>query len=253
VHYVEVARDTTVQMESERLRNSLLAAISHDLRTPLAVLIGLADSLFLTRPPPSEEQRGIARELREQSLRINAQVDKLLDMARLQAGHVQLQRQWLPLEEVLGSALKGLKAPLAAHRLKLELDDDLPLVEVDAVLLQRVFGNLLENAVKYTPPGSCIRIGAFVAGTLLEVHVEDDGPGLPVGREETIFKKFERGRQEGNLPGVGLGLAICRAIVEAHGGTILARPGPLGGACFVFTLPLGTPPALPEELHLDPP
>ncbi|HOB45090.1 MAG TPA: two-component system sensor histidine kinase KdpD [Zoogloea sp.] len=252
VHYVGVAQETTVQMESERLRNSLLSAISHDLRTPLSVLIGLADSMFLTQPPPNDAQAEISRKLREQALRINAQVDNLLDMARLQAGRIQLNRQWQPLEEVVGSAIKGLRPALADHQVRVELDDDLPLVEVDSVLMQRVFSNLLENALKYTPPGSHIWIRAFATGTQMEVHVEDDGPGLPAGREEAIFKKFERGRQEGNTPGVGLGLAICRAIVEAHDGEIHARQRPGGGACFVFSLPLGTPPPLVNDADTTP-
>lgn len=247
VHYVDVARLTTVQMESERLRNSLLSAISHDLRTPISVMIGLADSLALTRPPLTGEQAGIAGQLRDQALRINAQVDNLLDMARLQAGRVQLNRQWQPVEEVIGSALKGLRPVLAAHVLHIALDEALPLVEMDAVLMQRVFSNLVENALKYTPPGSHIDIHAFVTDGRLEVHVEDDGPGLPEGREEAIFKKFERGRTESDTPGVGLGLAICRAIVEAHGGEIHAHQRAGGGACFVFTLPLGHPPPLMDD------
>lgn len=244
VHYVVVAQESTVQMESERLRNSLLSAISHDLRTPLSVMIGLADSMFLTQPPPTGAQAAISRKLREQALRINAQVDNLLDMARLQAGRIQLNRQWQPIEEVVGSALKSLRPALGDHQLRVELDDDLPLVEVDSVLMQRVFCNLLENALKYTPPGSHIWIRAGTTDTGMEVRLEDDGPGLPAGREEAIFKKFERGQPEGSTPGVGLGLAICRAIVEAHGGAIHARQRPGGGACFIFTLPLGSPPTL---------
>ncbi|MDV7213101.1 two-component system sensor histidine kinase KdpD [Azotobacter beijerinckii] len=253
VHYVSVAQETMVQMESERLRNSLLSAISHDLRTPLSVLIGQADSMFLTPPPLDEAHAGIARQLREQALRINALVNNLLDMARLQAGRIHLDRQWQPLEEVVGSAIQSLKPRLAEHRLKVDLPDDLPLIEVDSVLMQRVFCNLLENAVKYTPPGSAIWIGAFTAGGQMEIHVEDNGPGLPKGREEAIFKKFERGRPEGSMPGVGLGLAICRAIVEAHRGAILARPRPGGGACFVITLPLGNPPVVALDDGQSPP
>jgi two-component system, OmpR family, sensor histidine kinase KdpD len=171
-------------------------------------------------------------------------VDNLLDMARLQAGRIQLNRQWQPLEEVVGSALKSLRPALSGHQVRVELDDALPLVKVDSVLMQRVFCNLLENAVKYTPPDSHIWIRALTTGHQMEVRVEDDGPGLPIGREEAIFKKFERGQQEGSTPGVGLGLAICRAIVEAHNGAIHARQRPEGGACFIFTLPLGTPPTL---------
>ncbi|HQX05848.1 MAG TPA: two-component system sensor histidine kinase KdpD [Zoogloea sp.] len=247
VHYVVVAQESTVQMESERLRNSLLSAISHDLRTPLSVMIGLADSMFLTQPPPTDAQAAISRKLREQALRINAQVDNLLDMARLQAGRIQLNRQWQPIEEVVGSALKSLRPVLGTHQVRVELDEDLPLIEVDSVLMQRVFCNLLENALKYTPSGSHIWIRAITADSTMEVRLEDDGPGLPPGREEAIFKKFERGMSEGSTPGVGLGLAICRAIVEAHGGAIHARQRPGGGACFIFTLPLGSPPTLETD------
>jgi two-component system sensor histidine kinase KdpD len=244
VHYVGVAQETTVQMESERLRNSLLAAISHDLRTPLSVLVGLAEALFLTQPPPNPAQADIGHQLRDQAMKISAQVNNLLDMARLQAGRVQLHLEWQPIEEVVGSAITALRPALGQHRLEIRLAEDLPLVRVDAVLMQRVLCNLLENALKYTPATSHLWIVAEVQAPNLEMRVEDDGAGLPPGREETLFKKFERGEHEGSTPGVGLGLAICRAIVEAHGGKIHARQRPLGGASFVFTLPLGTPPSL---------
>ncbi|HJV93112.1 MAG TPA: two-component system sensor histidine kinase KdpD, partial [Azonexus sp.] len=213
VHYVEVAQNTTVQMESERLRNSVLSAISHDLRTPMSVLVGLADSMFLTQPPPTGAQAEIARSLKEEALRVSGQVNNLLDMARLQSGRVELNRQWQPLEEVVVSALKTLERTLADHQIKVSLDDDLPLVNIDSVLMERVIYNLLENTVKYTPPGSSVEIGADVRERVIEVWVDDNGPGLPEGKEEVIFKKFERGQPEGATRGVGLGLAICRAIV----------------------------------------
>lgn len=245
VHYVEVAQQTTVQMESERLRNSLLSAISHDLRTPLTALIGLADSVSLTQPPPTRQQAEIVESIREEAMRMNALVNNLLDMARLQAGAVKLNRQWQPLEEVVGSAINGMGVNLARHRIAVRLPDDLPLLEFDAVLVERVLANLLDNAVKYTPPGSLIEISAAPRdGETVEVWVEDNGPGLPPGREEEIFKKFERGQRESATPGVGLGLTICRAIVEAHGGRIRAENRRDGGARFVFSLPRGTPPVV---------
>jgi two-component system sensor histidine kinase KdpD len=122
---------------------------------------------------------------------------------------------------------------------------DLPLVRFDAVLVERVLCNLLENAGKYTPPGSTVTVSAQLHGVWLNIAVEDNGPGLPQGQEEAIFEKFTRGERESAKPGVGLGLAICRAIVEAHGGAIRASARPEGGAAFLFTLPLGTPPAMP--------
>ena len=244
VHYVDVAQSTTVQMESERLRNSLLSAISHDLRTPLAALVGLADSMAMTKPAPTGEQVDIAVSMREEALRMNALVNNLLDMARLQSGAVKLNRQWQPLEEVVGSALKSVRSSLVEHRVSVELPEDLPLLELDAVLIERVFCNLLDNAAKYTPNGSSIAIGAAASGASVEVWVADNGPGLPAGKEEMIFKKFERGQKESATSGVGLGLAICRAIIEAHGGRIRAENRRDGGARFVFTLPRGNPPVV---------
>jgi len=137
------------------------------------------------------------------------------------------------------------------HHIHVALDDNLPLVYIDSVLMERVIYNLLENTVKYTPPGSRVEVGAQVGERFIEVWIDDNGPGLPAGKEEVIFKKFERGQPEGATRGVGLGLAICRAIVEAHGGEIHAENRPQGGARFMFFLPRGNPPTLdPEEtLH----
>ena len=246
VHYVDVAQSTTVQMESERLRNSLLSAISHDLRTPLAALVGLADSMPLTQPAPSGQQLEIAASMREEALRMNSLVNNLLDMARLQSGAVRLNRQWQPLEEVVGASLDAVRSTIAGHRIKVDLPDDLPLLELDAALIERVLSNLLENAAKYTPAGSTIAIGAAPSGADIDVWVADNGPGLPAGKEEEIFKKFERGQKESATPGVGLGLAICRAIIAAHGGTIRAENRREGGARFVFSLPRGNPPVVEE-------
>ncbi|TCT24321.1 two-component system sensor histidine kinase KdpD [Thiobaca trueperi] len=249
VHYVEVAQTTTLQMESERLRNAFLAAISHDLRTPLTALVGLADSLAMTRPPPTAEQAELAAAMREEALRMSALVNNLLDMARLQSGMVRLDRQWQPLEEIVGGALRAMQTALARHRVSVALPEDLPLLELDAVLMERVLSNLLENAAKYTPPGSQIRIGAApVAPDRIELWVEDNGPGVPTGKEEAIFQTFERGRKEGATPGIGLGLALCRIIVEAHGGSIRAESGRAEldqrGARFIVSLPRGNPPVI---------
>ncbi len=247
IHYIEVARASTVQIESERLRNSLLSAISHDLRTPLAALVGLADALALAQPPLPPAQRELAGAIRDSALRMNALVANLLDMARLEAGAVQLNRAWQPLEEVVGAALAACAPALAAHPVSVALPDDLPLLEFDAVLIERVLVNLLENAAKYTPPGTPLRIAAAPAGERVAITVDDDGPGLPRGREEAIFEKFERGARESATPGVGLGLAICRAIVRSHGGTMRGENrvegGRVAGARFTIELPCGTPPS----------
>jgi len=242
IHYIDVAQSTTVQMESERLRNSLLSTISHDLRTPLAGLVGLADTLALTDPPPTPAQRDVIASVRQSALRMNALVNNLLDMARLESGSVQLNRQWQPLEEVVGTALAACAPALAGRPLKVALADDLPLLHLDAVLIERVLVNLLENAAKYTPPGSAIEIGATASSDAVLLTVDDHGPGLPRGKEDTIFQKFERGSKESAMPGVGLGLAICRAIVSAHGGSIHAETRASGGARFTVRLPRGEPP-----------
>ena len=246
IHYIDVAQKSTLQIESERLRNSLLSAISHDLRTPLAALVGLADMLDRSKPPPSESQREIARSIHQSALRMSALVNNLLDMARLEAGAVRFNLAWQPLEEVVGSALAACAPMLAGRPLAVELADDLPLLKLDAVLIERVLVNLLENAAKFTPAGSGIAITARTDGSEVRVTIDDHGPGLPKGREALVFEKFERGSRESSTPGVGLGLAICRAIVEAHGGTIHGENRVDGervlGARFVITLPRGQPP-----------
>ncbi|MFJ1214499.1 DUF4118 domain-containing protein [Burkholderia pyrrocinia] len=265
VHYVEIARDALVNMESERLRNSLLSAISHDLRTPLTTIVGFSSMLANGRAAAqggdaAAAERFAQREgelvdaIHDEALRMTGIVTNLLDMARLQAGSLQLKRQWSLLEETVGAALAACKRVLARHPARVALPADLPLLQMDAVLMERLFTNLFENAAKYTPPDTPIDIGAERVTDdglpFVRVHVDDHGPGLPTGMETRIFDKFTRGEKESATPGIGLGLAICRAIVEAHGGKIgaLNRTAPDGhvtGARFWFTLPVETPPAAP--------
>lgn len=244
IHYINVAQDTTLQMESERLRNSLLSAISHDLRTPLSIMVGLAEALKLTHPPLSEEATDIATAVAESALRMNTLVNNLLDMARLESGKVVLNRQWQPIEDVVGSALRAVQPILGAHGVHVALEDDLPPVRIDAVLIERILINLMENAVKYTPPDAAIDLGARATAEYLELWVADNGPGLPQGHEDELFSKFMRGKKESAIPGVGLGLAICRAIAQAHGGTITAVNAPNGGARFTLRLPREAPPPI---------
>ena len=253
VHYVGVAQDALVRMESERLRNSLLAALSHDLRTPLTVLVGLAESLALTKPPLSPVQLETAEAIQNEARRMSTLVSNLLDMARIESGEVALNLQWQPLEEVVGASLESARSMLKQHHVEVRLPRDLPLVRFDALLIERVLVNLLENASKYTPAGSTVVLSAKATGTAmadqLEVSVSDNGPGLPPGREEAVFQKFTRGDRESATPGVGLGLAICRAIIEAHHGKIVGTNRSGGGVTFTFTLPLGLPPAAVAEVE----
>jgi two-component system sensor histidine kinase KdpD len=247
VHFVTVAQQTLVQMESERLRNSLLAALSHDLRTPLTALVGLADTLSIELGRGQGGPAATARSISDQARRTAELVDNLLEMARLQAGGVTLRRDWQSLEELVGSAIASIEPALADHRIDIAIPPDLPLLHCDGALIERVIVNLLENAAKHTPAGTRIGVNAGVGDGEIEVTVWDSGPGLPPGDPDALFDKFTRGDKESRVPGVGLGLAICRAIVEAHGGRIAAGPRSGGGARFTFTLPLASAPAVEAE------
>src|SRR5438105_591798 len=247
LHYVQVAGQAQVEMASERLRNSILSALSHDVRTPLTALVGLADSLALGKPPLPDTARETAEAIREQAARMSGMVSNLLDMARLRAGPVTPKKEWQLLEEVIGGSVQILRHALVDHPVNLHLPQDMPLVEFDAVLMERVFCNLLENAAKYTPPRTPIDVVAHLADGFVHVSVMDRGPGFPRGREEAVFEMFVRGETESSAPGTGLGLAICRAIIESHGGTIQAQNRAEGGAQITFTLPMGSPPSIDEE------
>lgn len=253
LHFVDVAHRTQLEMSSERLRSSILSALSHDIRTPLTSLYGLADSLTLVQPPLPDQPREMAGDIRDQAMRLHRMVSNLLDMARLQSGldsgQVRLRLEWQPLEEVIGASIQTLGRSLRRHPVQVRLPDDLPLLCIDAVLMERVLGNLLENASKYAPPDTPIHIGVSVAGDQAHITVSNAGAGFPADKLHRVFNLFERGTQESNVPGVGLGLAICRAIVEAHEGRIEALNPAGGGAAVRFSLPLGTPPTIEPETN----
>ena len=248
LHYADVAQRTELTIQSERLRSSILSALSHDLRTPLTALVGLADSLSLVKPPLPATALDTALAMHEQAARLAGLVDNLLDMAQLNAGGVTLRREWQPIEEVIGASIKLLGSALASHPVRVSLPPDLPLIEFDAVLLERVFCNLLENAAKYAPEGTPIEIVASQSSDLVTVRVSDHGPGFPTAKRDELFNMFVRGATESGKLGTGLGLAICRTIIEAHGGRIDADKMPDGGGASVcFTLPKGLPPTVEEE------
>ena len=252
VHFAVVARDTLVKMEAERERSSLLAGLSHDLRTPMTALIGLAETLMLELIAEQSPYQESLTSIREQAERMALLVDNLLDMAKLQAGRVWLRKDWQSLEELVGSAVRMLEQPLRGHPLRLMLDPELPLVNCDAVLIERVLVNLLQNAAKYTPAGTAIGVTASAETDQLVVEVWDEGPGLSVGREQAVFEKFTRGQVESAVPGVGLGLAICRSVIKAHDGKIQAENRSTGGARFTFTLPLEPLPPFETDDEPDP-
>lgn len=246
---VQVSRD---QVASERLRASILSALSHDLRTPLTALAGMTDSLALSEAMQAGSTRDeLSREalaaIRDQARTIGQMVTNLLDMARLQAGKVRLRKEWQLFDDVIGASLRQLRAAYPRHPVQVRLAPDLPLVEFDAVLMERVVFNLLENAAKYAPTDTPIEVEAWQDGGDACLAVSDRGPGFPPQSIDRLFGLFERGSAESPRPGVGLGLAICRAIVEAHGGTIRAENRAGGGARVVLRLPLGLPPAFEEE------
>ena len=232
--------ELAIEAETERVRSALLASISHDLRTPLAVITGASSSLAERGERLSPEERtALAQSIFHQARDMSELVTKVLQMTRLENGSIRLDRDWGSLSEIAGSVLRRLRDRLATHMVMVDLPDDLPLVRVDASLVEQVLGNLLENAARHTPPRTLIRLRAQAAGGEMVVSVEDFGPGLAEGDLEGIFKKFHRG--------TGLGLAICRAIVELHRGRIWAERLPGVGTAFRFTLPLETPPPLPVE------
>ena len=232
------AERARVQHETERLRSALLSSISHDLRTPLAVITGVTSTLLEDETSvPREERREMLRTAAEEATRLNRLVGNLLAMTRLESGALEIKRSWHSIEELIGAALHRLD-PLRAERpVTVDAPPELPLVSVDDVLIEQVLYNLVENALKHAPSAQPIQIVARAGAGEVQVTVRDRGPGIQPGTEELIFDKFYRG-PDGSAGGAGLGLAICRGIIEAHGGRIRAT-NTVGGAEFTFTLLVG--------------
>ncbi len=233
--------------DEERLRNALLSSVSHDLRTPLGVITGAVSTALETPDLTEPARRELLQSAQEEAQRLHRLVSNLLDITRLEAGSLDLHTEWTPMEEVVGAALNRKELAAEAHRVRVSLTEDLPLVAMDGVLMEQLLLNLLDNALKYSPPGSPVDIKAWAAGKSLTLSVSDQGPGIPPGEEERIFEKLARGQAATNRPGAGLGLAICKGIATAHGGSIQAVNHPQGGAQFLVSLPLGTPPQIPKE------
>jgi two-component system sensor histidine kinase KdpD len=246
------AEQARLAVEAERLRSTLLSSVSHDLRTPLATITGAASTLLQPGSLDGAAERELKEAIYEEAERLNRLVTNLLDMTRLESGSLQLSRDWHSLEELVGTALARLERGAKGRPIKVSIPADLPLVPVDGVLVEQVLVNLLDNALKYTPPGSAIRVTATSRDGAVTVEVADEGPGLPIGAEERVFETFYRGGS--GQRGFGLGLPICSAIVTAHGGRIWAENRPSRGAVFRFTLPLGDgpPPAMEEDGEREP-
>lgn len=237
-----------VEAETEHIRSTLLASISHDLRTPLAVMAGASSSLAQDGERLSGEERSaLAQSIYRNARDMSEQVDKVLQMTRFEMGPITLARDWAAIPEIVGSVLARLVDRLSSHKLLVDIPPDLPLVHVDATLIDQVLANLLENASRHTPPGTLVRVRAQVQGGEMLVSVEDFGPGLDDRDIERVFDKFYRREKEGPVAGVGLGLAICRAIVKLHDGRIWAEQMPGGGTVFRFALPIRQAPMAPAE------
>jgi two-component system sensor histidine kinase KdpD len=232
----QAAESARMAMETEQMRSSLLSAVSHDLRTPLASITGAASTL---RDQGSKldahTRRDLLDSIAEEAERLSRLVSNLLDMTRLESG-VELRRDYYPLEEIVGAVLQRMERRLASGQIVTSLPENLPLVYADDVLLGQLLVNLLENAVKYAPQSAPIEIVAEATDGTVALEIRDRGPGFAPGDQERIFEKFYRGRTDG-ARGAGLGLAICRAIIGAHEGTIeaVARPG--GGTVFRVRIP----------------
>ena len=243
----EEKRLVHLEFEAEQLRTSLLSSLSHDLRTPLAGIEGAASSLAEDQGHLTPAtRRELAQTIVDEAQRMTRLVANLLDMVRVESGALGVHRGWHVLEEVVGVALLRAGDRLHGRPVATNLPATLPLVPIDDVLIEQVLINLLENAAKYTPAGSPIDVSAVARSGEVQMTVADRGPGVPPGESELIFEKFHRAAR--GAGGVGLGLAICRGIIKAHGGRLWVDSREGGGAAFRFTLPIiGTPPTFERE------
>jgi two-component system sensor histidine kinase KdpD len=246
VRLADEARRASVRAKTEELRSGLLASVSHDLRTPLAAITGAGTLLLEDGAADPALRRELTTTVVEEAERLERLVSNLLDMTRLESGVVEPRREWVPLVEVVGTAMNRVDRLLAGREVRIDISEAVPLLSIDPILVQQLFVNLLENAAKYTPPGSEISVRAMREGGTLVVDVADRGPGIPPGEEERLFERFHRAARPG-VRGVGLGLPIARAIAQAHGGRLTASNRPGGGALFRLTLPILEPPAAPPE------
>jgi two-component system sensor histidine kinase KdpD len=234
------ARDAQHRIDAVRLRNVMLSSMSHDFRTPLASITGAVTTLIDSGASIDQETRtDLMHSIKEDADHLEVQVRNMLDVTRLESGNLQIERDWHALEEVVGCALTRLERSLASRSIKIEIPPDLPMVAMDALLIEQMLVNLLENAARYTPAGSPIEITAADHDEWIRIAIADHGPGIPAAEREAVFKKFYRGASAKVRGGSGLGLAICRAIAQLHGGFVWVddRADGAPGAAFQIDLP----------------
>lgn len=249
----EEANRANREVEAESVRSALLASISHDFRTPLAVIIGAASTLSTQDNAMTSAQRAaLIATIENEATQMSAVAENILQLARLSSGALSLRRDWESIEEIVGSVIARFRRRGLDRRLKTRVPSDLPLVQADAVLLSQALTNMIDNALKHASMGSLVEIAVCRKGMVLEIAVKDRGPGIGDGDSARLFEKFYRGRAESIDGGVGLGLAICKAVAEAHGGSITARNRPGGGAEFHLLLPIVEPPLAAAARGSDP-
>jgi two-component system sensor histidine kinase KdpD len=247
----EAARRAQVDAEMERNRNALLSAVSHDLKTPLASIMTAGSSLLASSWKKDATTRELLETIVQESERMNGLITNLLSATRLESGAAVLNKVIEALDDLVFGMLSRLSGRLSDRQVNVDIPADLPMVWIDAVLIDQLLVNLLENALRYTPSGSPIEIRASASEDFVTVEVRDRGPGIPAVERERVFEKFYRGQAaKQNDGGTGLGLTICRAVVQAHGGQILIAAREGGGTTVCFSLPAGVPATLataPQE------
>lgn len=255
VYYAKIAQNALIRVESERLRGSLLSALSHDIRTPITVLSGLAACLASQNLAPAE-QKQLAIDIEQQANVIQRLVINILDYVALQSGGMKLNKQWVSLEEIIGSNIRQLEPYLQNRQVKIDVASAVDFIYTDELILARILNNLLTNAINYTPDNAAITIQATLTNQhtaqnlqnnnpvqnnktvqSYQITVTDNGQGLPIGMEAQIFERFTRGDSESNTTGLGLGLALSRDLVKHLGGTLNASNIQPHGAQFVIVLP----------------
>jgi len=240
VQLADKARRTDMLIETDKLRSALFNSISHELKTPLAAILGSVSTLLENDDYYEKEDRlELLSNIKDGSLRMERLIANLLDTARMESGMMKLKLDWCDLEDIVGTALRRMEGLLKYHRLRVEVEPNLPFIKGDCVLLEQVLVNLMDNAIKYSEPQSEIGICLKKSSDCVKISVVDEGVGVPQSDLHKIFSKFYRVEQPKKISGTGLGLSICKGIIEAHKGKIIAFNRESGGSVMQITLPVG--------------